>query len=830
MLTIKIVQINSTCGIGSTGKICVAVSELLNQENIENYVFYFHSTDGNKNGVECATKSYLKGQAIKSRILGNWGFNSKGSTNRIIKKLQEIKPDIVHLHNLHSHDCNLEVLFSYFKKVNQKLYWTFHDCWAFTGYCMYFSEVGCKKWQTECDKCPLKWKHSFLKDNSKKLFKKKMELFSNLDLTIITPSKWMANLVKKSFLKDYPVKVINNGIDLSVFKPTKSDFREKYNIPKDKKILLGVAHTWQKRKGIDTLYNLSKKIDKNKYQLVLVGENPFKAFGPKNIIFINKTANQKELAKIYSAADLFVNPTREETLGMVNIEALACGTPVITYNSGGSIEMLDEKCGVVVECDDFNTLKSEIERLCEKDSLSSDECVRKAKDFANQNRMKEYFDLYVDYIDGMAKEAISETKESRRVLWIANMVLPVLANHLNIKTSASGTWMEDLSQKISELKDIKLAVACVYGNEFKKVEVENIIFYLIPGNGKTMLFYNKDIVKYWREVEKDFNPDIVHIHGTEYSHSISYLREFTDKKYLLTIQGIISKIAEKNDGELSFFTKLKHRTFRENAHLNGIFENKALMKHNSKHEKEIINSVKYVTGRTDWDKAFLKAVNPNIKYYRVFYNLRDAFYNCPKWDIKKAEPHTIYASTSASSPLKGGHVVLKALKTVKEKYPDLKAIFIAPADENKKIVVNSGYTKYISKLIKRYNLEDNLEFYNRLSADQIINAMERSRCCIVPSAMENASATLRESMDLGVPSIASYRGGMVDLIKNNVNGLFFNFNEPEYLAEKIIGLFEDDELCNTLSKNAIESAAVWHNRTKNIDDMIAVYKSVMEDL
>ena len=171
-----------------------------------------------------------------------------------------------------------------------------------------------------------------------------------------------------------------------------------------------------------------------------------------------------------------------------------------------------------------------------------------------------------------------------RILWIVNMVLPELAKHLGVTTSASGTWMEDLSDKISQYDGIDLAVACVYGNEFKTEKVGNITYFLLPGNGKTMLFYNKNLEVYWRQIEEDFCPDIVHIHGTEYSHSISYMRNYPDKKYLLTIQGAIGKIAEKSDGELSFKTKLTNRTMRENLRFNGMIEQKILMKKNIKYE------------------------------------------------------------------------------------------------------------------------------------------------------------------------------------------------------------------------------------------------------
>ena len=389
----KIVQINATSGIGSTGKIAVAISELLNESNIENYIFASSISDENKNNVKLPNETYIKIQAIKSKVLGNYGFNSISVTKKIINKLEEIKPDIVHLHNIHGHDCNLEILFKYFKKTNQKLYWTFHDCWAFTGYCPYFDLAGCDKWETECKQCPQRSRYSLFFDYSKSLYNKKKQLFSGLDLTIITPSQWLASLLKKSFLKDYPVKVINNGIDLNIFKPTDSDFRKKYNC-EDKFILLGVAFGWGKRKGLDVFIELSKRLD-SKYQIVLVGtdDNVDKQL-PSNIISIHRTKNQQELAEIYSAADLFVNPTREENYPTVNMEAIACGTPVVTFKTGGSPECIDEICGVVIAKDDIDALEKEIIRICNENAFSKEDCIKKTQNFNKNDKFTEYINLY----------------------------------------------------------------------------------------------------------------------------------------------------------------------------------------------------------------------------------------------------------------------------------------------------------------------------------------------------------------------------------------------------------------------------------------------------
>ncbi len=389
----KIVQINSTCGIGSTGKICVDISVLLYENNVENYIFYSNKSNGYKYGLQCSSEYAIKINALKSRILGNYGFNSKKSTNKMIYEFERIKPDVVHIHNIHGHDCDFEMLFNYLKKKNIKVIYTFHDCWTFTGYCPHFIMAKCDKWLSGCGKCILKKKYSWLFDKSKSNLKKKRDALNGVDLTVVTPSKWLADLVRKSFLKDCNVMVINNGIDLGIFKPVQSDFRKKHGL-ENQKIVLGVSFGWSENKGLDVFIKLSEKLPDN-YKIVLVGTNEKSDLQlPDGIISIHRTQNQQELAEIYTAADVFVNPTREENYPTVNMEAIACGTPVVTFKTGGSPEMLDETCGSVVECDDINALEKEIIRICTDKPYSKENCIKKSKGFDKNERFKEYLDLY----------------------------------------------------------------------------------------------------------------------------------------------------------------------------------------------------------------------------------------------------------------------------------------------------------------------------------------------------------------------------------------------------------------------------------------------------
>ena len=391
----KVVQINATCQKGSTGKICVDISKLLTERDIENYILYSGAKSDYPLGVLCGGTKQIKLQALRSHINGLYGFNSKQITKAMLHKLDVIKPDTVYLHNLHGHNCNIEMLLGYLREHNIKTFWTFHDCWAFTAYCPHFTMDKCDKWKDGCHDCPRYRDYSFFFDKSKELYEKKKKAIDGLDLTVTTPSRWLADLVKQSFFKDYPVKVINNGIDLEVFKPTQSDFRKKYGIPDGKFIVLGVAFGWGVRKGLDVFTELAARLDKDKYQIVLVGtsEKTDKLL-PESIISIHRTQNQRELAEIYTAADVFANPTREEVFGLVNVEALACGTPGVTFDAGGSPECYDETCGSVVPCDDIDAMEKEIIHICEEEPFGACECIKYAKKFDIHEKYREYTELY----------------------------------------------------------------------------------------------------------------------------------------------------------------------------------------------------------------------------------------------------------------------------------------------------------------------------------------------------------------------------------------------------------------------------------------------------
>lgn len=395
----KIFQINGGV-FGSTGKIMFGIAQVAREQGHEvRCASPVTSTNRHREPEEnyYHIGSYY-GRCISvllARITGLEGCFAFGPTRRLIREMKKFGPDVVHLHSIHNSYLNIPMLFSWLKKSGVKVVWTLHDCWAFTGHCPHFTMAGCDKWKYGCHGCPQyrEYPKSYV-DNASTMYGLKKKWFTGFrDLTVVTPSHWLAGLVRQSFLKEYPVKVIPNGIDLEVFRPTESSFREKYHC-QGKKILLGVAFGWDKRKGLDVFIELAKRLD-DRYQIVLVGTDAaVEAQLPANMISIRRTQNQKELAEIYTAADVFVNPTREETMGLVNVEALACGTPVITFRTGGSPESLDATCGRVVEQEDLLGLMREIRELCENSDKMKESCKTRAASFELRTKFSEVVSLY----------------------------------------------------------------------------------------------------------------------------------------------------------------------------------------------------------------------------------------------------------------------------------------------------------------------------------------------------------------------------------------------------------------------------------------------------
>lgn len=340
----KYLFINSVAGFGSTGRIAAQQCRDLMAQGHQ-CTLAFGRDKANCDDIPTVRIGGdwdVRLHGLRNRLLDDQGFGSKAATRRFLDWVKEYDPDVIWLHNVHGYYLHIGLLFSYLKTCGKQIRWTLHDCWTFTGHCAYFDFAGCEKWKTGCHHCPQKhtYPQSLLLDNSRKNFRQKSSLFTGIpNLTLITPSQWLADLLQESYLREYPVEVVYNTINTEVFKPSPSNFREKHGL-QDKKILLGVASIWEERKGLRDFVKLSDMLPAQ-YKILLVGvtAQQEKAL-PQNILALPRTNSPRELAEIYTAADLFVNPTYEDNYPTVNLEARACGTRIICYDTGGCRETL----------------------------------------------------------------------------------------------------------------------------------------------------------------------------------------------------------------------------------------------------------------------------------------------------------------------------------------------------------------------------------------------------------------------------------------------------------------------------------------------------------
>jgi putative colanic acid biosynthesis glycosyltransferase len=398
---VKVLQVNSVCGVGSTGRIATDIHNILIKQGHESYIAYGRGTPLNCNNAIRIGNNYDNYTHLGlTRLFDKHGFGSIKATQDFIKKVECFNPDIIHLHNIHGYYINIKILFEYIKKANKPVIWTLHDCWSFTGHCSHFDFIGCQKWKSGCYECPQKLDYpKSITDNSQSNYLNKKEIFTSVNnLTVVTPSNWLAELVEHSYLGEYPVKVINNGVDLQIFKPTESNFRSRYGL-NDKFLVLGVASVWSERKGLDTFVRMANKLGEDT-KIILVGiSSKQKLKLPSNILVLEKTNNIAELAEIYSAANVFVNPTLEDNFPTTNLEALACGTPVITYDTGGSVESVSDGCGFVCEKGNLDELISNISRIKKDDKIKYQlNCSNISKMYYDKTiAYEKYIDLYNGY-------------------------------------------------------------------------------------------------------------------------------------------------------------------------------------------------------------------------------------------------------------------------------------------------------------------------------------------------------------------------------------------------------------------------------------------------
>lgn len=403
----KVLQINTSI-VRSTGSIAQAIGEQVLAEGWESYIAYSARTETKTSKsqlIPIGSKIDAQIHAICTRLFDNHGFMSNRATKELIKYIKQICPDIIHLHNIHGYYLNLNVLFHYLSEAGIPVVWTLHDCWSMTGHCSHFEAIGCMKWKSGCNNCALKsdYPSSILLDNSRRNWFRKKELFSSIpNLTIVPVSHWLESIVKKSYLRNYNTQVIHNGIDFNIFSPfVGGEIRKKYNIG-DRIVVLGVATGWFEGGGLrrfNEFMKLSTFLDDN-YRIILIGLEESQLDNlPQNVIGLQRTANLQELAAYYSSADVFINPTYQDSLPTVNMEALACGTPVITYRTGGSPEIIDEQTGWVTDKGNVDDLALYVRLIREQTSETKMEqrnaCRSRAVQFFDKyERFHDYINLY----------------------------------------------------------------------------------------------------------------------------------------------------------------------------------------------------------------------------------------------------------------------------------------------------------------------------------------------------------------------------------------------------------------------------------------------------
>lgn len=391
-------MINSVCGVRSTGRICTDLAQMLEAKGHQVKIAYGRMAVPEvhqKYAYRIGSDRDVKLHGLKARLWDASGFGSIAATKRFIRWVKEYDPDLIHLHNIHGYYLNVELLFQYLRSCGKPILWSFYDCWSFTGHCAHFDYNGCQKWQKGCSKCRFSQEYpkSFL-DRSAANYEKKRKLFTGIpNLQLIVPSKWMAKMVSQSYMKDYPCHVLPNGIDVAQFVASDGDVREKYGIG-EKSLVLGVSSVWQKMKGLTHINDLAQKLPKEKYAILLVGGGEDKEPIDPSILRVHHTDSIDALCRIYTAADVFINPTLQETQGLTTVEAFACGTPAVVFNAGGAAECVDDTCGIIVPKDDTNALQAAIEKVCREKPFKAEACRKKAEAYDKNVCYQAFMALY----------------------------------------------------------------------------------------------------------------------------------------------------------------------------------------------------------------------------------------------------------------------------------------------------------------------------------------------------------------------------------------------------------------------------------------------------
>lgn len=412
-----------------------------------------------------------------------------------------------------------------------------------------------------------------------------------------------------------------------------------------------------------------------------------------------------------------------------------------------------------------------------------------------------------------------------KVLWIVNTIFPAPSIELNLSNPVFGGWMYGLAEDLSKSHGIEIAVATTYsGLKYKEMSIDDITYYLLPQKNKN------ERKKLWKIICNNFSPDVVHIHGTEYSYGLECMQTLPNLNYLVSIQGLLSLIARYYFSDITFIEIFKNITIRDIIKFDTIFQQKKKIEKRSKFEIEYLKKTKDVIGRTKWDYVHAKTINPKLNYHFCNESLRNNFYSATKWSQENCISYNIFLS-QAGYTIKGLHQVIKAINILKLDFPNINlrigGVDLLKKETFKDRIKVTGYGKYLSKLIKKYNIEKNIVFLGMLSEEQMIIEYQKAHVFICPSSIENSSNSLGEAQFIGTPSICTYVGGLPDMVINGETGLLYRFEEIEMLAENIRLIFNNSIDVKKMSEKSTMVSTKRHNRDNNLNDIINIYKKML---
>ena len=409
-----------------------------------------------------------------------------------------------------------------------------------------------------------------------------------------------------------------------------------------------------------------------------------------------------------------------------------------------------------------------------------------------------------------------------KILWLSNVLFPEVCKELKVSAPVVGGWMAsaaDALMKYSD-QDIVLAVVSLSGKtSFKHIRGEKMEYFLIPGNSTS-----QDFEEYFKKIARDFNPEIVHIHGTEYSHSSAYVNACGNTNVVVSIQGLVSVYADYYFGGISILA-IKP-SVRDIVRSDSLARQKKNMEKRGVSEIDLLKKVNHIIGRTTWDRSHIWALNPAANYHFCNETLRAGFYN-KEWTHSNCEPYSIFLS-QAHYPIKGIQQLIKALPVIKKHYPSVK-VYVAGSDFiDVSRIKKNGFALYMQKLMQQFGVTNDIVFLGNLAEEQMAEQFQKAHVFVCPSAIENSPNSIGEAQLVGVPVVASYVGGSMDMVEDGKTGFLYRFEDTNILAYRICQLFGNGDLCEIFSRNGKSQANTRHNAKINALTLLNIYKEIKQ--